>query len=87
MRAALGECLHGLRGVEAEAVEEFALGFLVPVRAEGGDVGEHGVHGHPRVEGDGVGHVGKAGFHGDIIALRVESEDADGAGGGAEQVQ
>src|SRR6185503_7699263 len=44
-------------------------------------------HRHPRVEGDGVGHVGEARLHLHLVAPRVHTEHLHAAARGPEQVE
>ncbi len=57
------------------------------MRAKRGKIVERLAHGHPRIKGDGIRHVGQARFDGDFVALRVQAENADGAGRGPEQIE
>src|SRR4051812_238300 len=55
--------------------------------AEGGKIIERVAHGHPRIKRDGVWHIGDSRFHGNFIALRIESEYAHGTGHRAQQIE
>ena len=76
-----------LFGIEMEACEQIRLDAGVPIFPEGGQVGQRVLHGHPRIKGDQVRHIGEARFDGDFVAARIEAEHPHLAGIRAEQIQ
>jgi hypothetical protein len=84
---AFGEGGGLLRGIEAEALQQGGLEVGVPVRPEGGKVVERLADRHPRVERDGVRHVGEAALHRDLVLRGVEAEHPDAAALRPQQVE